>query len=264
MKNPIEVIFSFIVLTAVTLATVALLSGCGTGMATAQFHAAPACTTVTTPTGATITCPDGNTTTISNGQAGATGPSGSTGATGAAGTNGTNGSNGTNAYSPGLSCTVYSILPADESGTVNWFKMFTDGTIKFNTVLTNFNVPNESSTTVFSSFTAAQQALIGYTDYAIDCHGYLNAPVSGAYTFTLGSDDGSELVIDDQSIINMPDLQAYAQKSNTVNLYSGQHEINVFYFQGPPVMIGLTLSWQGPSNDGLGTQAVIPVTYLTH
>ena len=264
MKNLVEVIFSFIVLTFITLATVALLSGCGTEMATTQFHAAPACTTVMTPIGATITCPDGTTTSISNGQTGATGAQGDNGGQGNTGRQGPQGTPGTNAYAPGLSCTVYSMLSADESGTVNWFKMFTDGTIKFTTVLLNLNVPNEASTTIFSSFTSAQQALIGYTDYALDCHGFLNVPVSGTYTFTLGSDDGSELVIDAQSVINMPDLQAYTQKSGTVNLYSGQHEINVFYFQGPPVMIGLTLSWQGPSNDGLGIQTEITTAYLTH
>lgn len=215
------------------------------------------------------------------GATGAQGPAGAKGATGAAGSNGTNGKDGTNGangtngtngtngkdgngYTPGLSCDVYSIKQADENGTVNWINMFTDGTIKFTTTIANFDVANQSNTNIFGSFTAAQQALIGYSDYAIDCHGFLNAPVSGYYNFNLGSDDGSELLLDNAPVINIPNLQPYANASATALVYSGLHKINVFYFQGPPVMIGLTLKWQGPSNAGLGTLSTIPASYFTH
>ena len=80
----------------------------------------------------------------------------------------------------------------------------------------------------------------------------------------MSSDDGSELIVDNNVEINMPDAQAYSSASATVTLYSGLHRINVFYFQGPPTMIGLTLSWQGPTNDGLGTLSPIPASAFTH
>jgi PA14 domain len=191
------------------------------------------------------------------------GPTGSPGVAGPQGNPGSNGTNG-NGYEPGLECDVYSILANDENGTVNWSTMLSDGTLKFSTVLSNFNVPNESSNDVFSTFTAAQQALIGTSNYALDCSGFINVPETGSYTFTLGSDDGSELAIDETAVINMPDLQAYASESTTMSLFAGQHRINVIYFQGPPTNIGLTLSLNGPANAGLGETSVVPASMLTH
>src|ERR1019366_1169084 len=136
----------------------------------------------------------------------------------------------------------------------NWDTMLSDGTLKFSAVVANLSVPNENASTVFASFTAAQQALLGYTDYALDCSGFLTVPETASYTLTLGSDDGSELAIDQTVITNMPQLQPYASTSKAVQLFSGRHTVNVIYFQGPQTNIGLTLSWQGPTNAGLGTQ----------
>lgn len=205
----------------------------------------------------------------STGATGATGAAGSNGSSGTNGTNGSNGSNGTNGtngngYVPGLECDVYSIKQADENGTVNWDTLLSDGTFKFSAVLANFNVPNEGASQVFASFTTAQQAMLGYTDYALDCSGFLTVPETANYTLTLGSDDGSELAIDQTVITNMPQLQPYASTSKSVQLFSGRHAVNVIYFQGPQTNIGLTLSWQGPANAGLGTAQTIPASAFTH
>jgi hypothetical protein len=156
------------------------------------------------------------------------------------------------------------VKQADEAGTVNWYTLLSDSTYRFTTTLANFNVADQSSNNVFASFTAAQQALIGHTDYAVDCSGNLNVPETAYYTLTLGSDDGSELAIDDVAVINMPNLQPMASKSVVLPLFAGQHRINVIYFQGPATNIGLTLSWQGPANRSLGTAAIIPASAFTH
>lgn len=191
------------------------------------------------------------------GPAGPTGPSGGIGATGPAGSDG-------NGYQPGLECDVYSVQASDENGTVNWDSLLSNGTLKFTTVLANFNVPNQSSNDIFASFTAAQQAMIGGTNYALDCAGMLNVPETGLYTLNLGSDDGSELAISNAVVINMPDLQAMTFKSSQVQLFAGPQKINLLYFQGPATNIGLQLYWQGPANAGLGTSALIPSTAFTH
>lgn len=234
---------------------------------TANGVATPVCN------GASITGPQGNPGTPGSpgspgtpGSPGGTGPQGNPGSPGAPGTNGHNGTNGTNGngYLPGLECNVYSIRQADENGTVSWPTLFTNGTLKFTTVLEKFNVPNESNNNIFSSFTAAQQAMLGYADYAIDCNGFIDIPATGQYEFTLGSDDGSALILDEQLVLNMPVLQPYATKSVSLPLYSGLHRINVLYFQGPPVMIGMQLFWKGPANDGLGSQAIIPAAAFQH
>ena len=104
--------------------------------------------------------PPANYTSI-QGPAGAEGPQGDIGQVGAQGTTGQNGSNGTNGegFDPGLLCSISSITAtSDENGTINWAKMLADATPTFTTVLSQFNVPNQVDTTLFSSFTAAQQA----------------------------------------------------------------------------------------------------------
>ena len=199
----------------------------------------------------------------SAGPTGATGPQGPAGTNGHNGTNGTNGSDG-NGYEAGLECDVYSVNASDENGTVNWDTLLNNGTFKFTTVLANFNVPNQSSNNIFANFTATQQSMLGQTNYAIDCSGNINVPETGLYTFNLGSDDGSELAIDNSVVINMPDLQSMASKTGQVQLFAGNHKVNVLYFQGPATNIGLQLMWQGPSNAGLGTMSLVPTSAFTH
>lgn len=181
--------------------------------------------------------------------------SGTTGATGAAG----------NGFSSGLLCNAYTVLAADDGSNVNWFKMFSDGTEKFSTVLANFAVANESDTVLFQGFTQAEQNLVGTTNFALDCSGYLNVPEDGLYNFALTSDDGSEFVIDNTSLIDMPNTQAATSGSATnVSLYSGRHSVNMLYYQSLATNVALTLQWSGPSNAGLGTMATVAPTYFSH
>src|SRR5271166_1228140 len=152
------------------------LTGCGQGIHSYSPNI------ITTDPATVAQCPYGgivyNSTPICNGATGNQGPQGNVGQA------------GTNAFTSGLTCGVYSVNTSDENGTVNWNTLLTDGNLKFTTVLSQFNVPNESSNDIFASFTAQQQALIGYTNYALDCSGYINIAETGNYTFTLGSDDG--------------------------------------------------------------------------
>jgi hypothetical protein len=194
------------------------------------------------------------------GAVGATGPQGAQGIQGAAGQNGTNGLG----YAPGLSCMAYSIQAKDYSGTVNWNQLFTDGTILFTQVLAQINTPNQNDAVPLNGFSAAELAQTGTTNYALDCSGFLYAPVTGTYTFTLNSDDGSQLDFGNQVLIDMPQAQAMNSKSVTLTVYAGYQPINVFYFQGPATNVGFELFWQGPANDGLGTQEIIPAANFFH
>lgn len=218
------------------------------------------CTVVQTNTGATLSCTESDgtvtTTSLTNGQNGINGANGSSGATGQP---------GTPAINPGLQCSVYSILASDYSSTVSWAKLLSDGTLKFSTVFSNFNVSNEVDTTLFTGFTAAQQALVGISNWALDCNGFINIPESGNYQFNLGSDDGSELAINNTVLINMPQPQSYnSQTSSVVYLYKGEQYFNLLYYQGPVTNLGLTLKWQGPSNAGLGIMQVVPASAFTY
>lgn len=194
----------------------------------------------------------------------AAGAAGSSGGRGSAGTQGITGATGAG-LNAGVLCDFYSVLAADEASPVKWDKMLADGTYKFTATLTNFDVLNQSNTDIFPGLTAAQQAEIGYADYALDCEGFLNAPETADYSFSQASDDGSQLVIDNQVIINMPEEQAMTSTTVTgVQLFAGLHKFNLQYFQGPPIMIGLTLQWQGPANRGLDSMAIIPASAFNH
>ena len=193
-------------------------------------------------------------------QVGAIGPIGDTGPQGPPGVNASPGIGAT----PGIVCNAYSILPAGESGAVNWNKILADGTPKFTTFVSEFNTANEVDTNAFLNFTPSQQALIGTTNFALDCNGYLLVPETGSYTFNLGSDDGSALLLDNTTVIGMPQDQSFTTHTVTITLTQGFHTFNLLYFQGPATNVGLTLQWQGPANQGLGTLSTIGPQYLSH
>jgi hypothetical protein len=204
-----------------------------------------------------------------NGATGATGAQGpqgiqgATGATGATGAAGANGLSGVGSH-PGLNCTAYSILSSDYANTVDWNTMLTDGSILFTQVLTSINTPNQSNSLPINGLTVPEFAKTGTTNYAISCNGYLNVPVVGTYTLTLGSDDGAELLLNNSVIINMPRAQAFASTSATLTLFSGYQPINLLYFQGPATNVGWQLFWQGPANASLGTSSLIPAANFSY
>jgi hypothetical protein len=221
-----------------------------------------------------------------NGTNGQNGAAGATGATGAAGAScsavavsgGVNMICGSSApvfiastasqINPGIMCTAYSILAKDygtSANSVNWAQLFNDGTEQFSTMLTNFNVGNQVDTILFPGLTQAEQTLIGQANWALDCYGFLNVPETGGYTFQLSSDDGSQLVINNNVLINMAQAQPYSVgTSSQVTLFAGPQQINVLYFQGPQTNEGLTLKWQGPTSAGLSVMSVVPASAFTY
>jgi MYXO-CTERM domain-containing protein len=69
-------------------------------------------------------------------------------------------------------------------------------------------------------------------------------PTSGDYTFTTGSDDGSDLFIDGQLVVNNAYYQGYTVRSGTVYLTAVVHPFDLEYFQGGG---GAALSLGAPS-----------------
>ena len=191
------------------------------------------------------------------GSAGANGVNGSVGNTGATG------STGASATQPGLLCKVYDSRSVDRSNGL--LTILNNGIPKFEKVINQLDVPDSLAINGFPKFTAAEQALVGTEDYALDCNGTLNVPVSGYYTFRLLSDDGARLAINNQTAINMDQLQAptYGTSSSTL-LYKGPNKINILYFQGPLTQIALKLDWSGPLSSGIITMQQLPAAYLTH
>jgi alpha-N-arabinofuranosidase len=82
-------------------------------------------------------------------------------------------------------------------------------------VLEQFVIPDNNSGENFS---------VRYT-------GFIKIPADGSYTFSLNSDDGSDLVIDDIVIVDNDGQHASVEQSGTAVLKAGYHQIKVGFFQ---------------------------------
>jgi len=72
----------------------------------------------------------------------------------------------------------------------------------------------------------------GATNFEVEWAGQYLAPATGIYTFDTGSDDGSILSIDGQSVVANNFFQGVTVRSGTVALASGIHTIAIGYYQG--------------------------------
>jgi uncharacterized protein (TIGR03790 family) len=76
--------------------------------------------------------------------------------------------------------------------------------------------------------------------------GLIDVPYTGNWSFFINSDDGSELWINGQSLIQNYGMHGMREYSGWVNLTEGLHEFRIEFFQGGGPH-GLIFSWQGPN-----------------
>ena len=94
--------------------------------------------------------------------------------------------------------------------------------------------------------------------YALVFNGYVKVPADGLYTFYTNSDDGSQLFIGDEMVVNNDGVHGTMEQSGKVRLKAGLHEITVKYLQ----LNGgaeLSVSWGGP---GIQKQEIPPSAYF--
>lgn len=89
--------------------------------------------------------------------------------------------------------------------------------------------------------------------------GFVRVPKDGTYTFTINSDDGSRVLIDDKEVIDNGGIHAMEEKSAEVALKSGDHKIKVEFFENEGGA-GCILMWSAAGVE----QAVVPATALFH
>ncbi|MBU62379.1 MAG: hypothetical protein CMI26_07740 [Opitutae bacterium] len=82
--------------------------------------------------------------------------------------------------------------------------------------------------------------------------GKIDCPKDGKYSFTISSDDGSLLLIDNKIVVNNDGIHANSAKSGSITLKKGQHDIEVRYFEASG-QEGLSVAWSGP---GIKNQAL--------
>src|SRR5208283_2492829 len=68
-------------------------------------------------------------------------------------------------------------------------------------------------------------------DFAVQYKGYIKLPADGLYTFSLTSDDGADLSIDESLVVDNDGRHAAQEQSGAVVLRAGFHEIHVRFFQ---------------------------------
>lgn len=68
--------------------------------------------------------------------------------------------------------------------------------------------------------------------YSIQWHGVIYAPVSGTYHFGTASDDGSEILLNDQRIVDNRGLHGHQERTGAIELSKGFHQIDIRYMQG--------------------------------
>jgi fibro-slime domain-containing protein len=89
--------------------------------------------------------------------------------------------------------------------------------------------------------------------------GVVRVPKDGTYTFTINSDDGSRVFIDDKEVIDHGGVHAMEEKSEDVTLTAGDHKIKVEFFENEGGA-GCILMWSAAGVD----QVVVPATALFH
>jgi len=77
--------------------------------------------------------------------------------------------------------------------------------------------------------------------------GLINIPESGNWTFYLRTDDGSELWVDDLSIVTNYGSHGMVEKTGSISLNAGLHDFRIEFFQGGGPH-GLQFSWEGPNH----------------
>ena len=87
--------------------------------------------------------------------------------------------------------------------------------------------------------------------------GWLQIPVSGIWTLSIGSDDGSRLSMGGGVLISHDGLHTFTTRSTTLALGAGLHPIRLEFFENAGGA-GLTFKWSGPL---ISTQ-IIPAQYL--
>ncbi|MAK78152.1 MAG: hypothetical protein CL992_02630, partial [Euryarchaeota archaeon] len=109
-------------------------------------------------------------------------------------------------------------------------------------------LPDFTQQTVVNSGTASVPDLTHASRserYALVFTGFIDIPVSGSWTFSTVSDDGSGLYIDHTTIVNNDGLHGNRRKSGTVTLTEGLHAFKVAMFQKYGGR-SLSVEWQGP------------------
>jgi hypothetical protein len=84
--------------------------------------------------------------------------------------------------------------------------------------------------------------------FSLDANFIVKVPQDGVYEFKLIADDGANLYIADQKVIDNDGVHPVQEKGGSASLKAGDVNFRVSYFQGPRFDIALELMWKGPND----------------
>ncbi|HTO93126.1 MAG TPA: alpha-N-acetylglucosaminidase TIM-barrel domain-containing protein [Bacteroidota bacterium] len=93
--------------------------------------------------------------------------------------------------------------------------------------------------------------------FGVEYGAYLEITAPGAYTFVLGSDDGSRLLVDGKLVVDNGGLHGYAEKEGRMTLGAGKHSVTVRYIQQGGAK-RVELRYAGP---GVSEQSIPPAKW---
>ena len=96
-------------------------------------------------------------------------------------------------------------------------------------------------------------------DFALRFRGVITVPKDGEYQFSTKSDDGSQLFLDDQQVVDNGGIHPEQERKGTITLTAGAHSIRVLYFDGGG-QTALKVLWKGPDIK----KGEIPAKVLSH
>ncbi len=82
-------------------------------------------------------------------------------------------------------------------------------------------------------------------NFAFVFKGEIECPKDGEYKLVIGSDDGSQLLIDGKMIVNNDGIHGHQDKSGKAKLTEGKHDIEVRFFEKSG-QESLYVGWSGP------------------
>ena len=85
-------------------------------------------------------------------------------------------------------------------------------------------------------------------NYAVRCFTKLRVTSAGVHTFSITSDDGMRVLLNNSPVLQDDGLHAPRTASAQANLVKGTYNMEVQWFQGPRTQIAAELKWATPSN----------------
>ncbi|MEC7358018.1 MAG: trypsin-like peptidase domain-containing protein, partial [Verrucomicrobiota bacterium] len=106
-----------------------------------------------------------------------------------------------------------------------------------------------------------EQAFISESgeDYGLRFTGFIKIKDEGLYTFKLSSDDGSQLSIGDQLLVDNDGLHGVISSVGLIRLRAGMHPISITFFENSGDQ-KLDVSYEGPN---ISSQQIPPEAYYT-